>query len=95
MKIRLLLATLSLLILLSVQVNAQTCTASLGDPVLNETFGAGASLYGPPLPPGITNLIYQANDCPKMGFILLEVLLQIVSIGVLRETTRAIRTVIL
>ena len=67
MKIRLLLVTLSLLILLSVQVNAQTCTASLGDPVLNETFGAGASPYGPPLPPGITNFIYQSKDCPQDG----------------------------
>lgn len=43
---------------------AQVCTGSLGAPVVNETFGAGAThAPGPPLAPGITDLQYVASTC--------------------------------
>ena len=46
---------------------AQTCTGSLGDPIVNVTFGAGTG-FGSPLPPGtISSLSYQANQCPVDG----------------------------
>ena len=44
---------------------AQLCQGSLGDPVVNITFGAGSN-PGPPL--GSTNYIYVPNDCPEDGF---------------------------
>ena len=44
---------------------AQLCQGSLGDPVVNITFGAGSN-PGPPL--GNTNYIYVAGDCPNDGF---------------------------
>ena len=41
------------------KVDAQTCTGSLGAPVVNETFGKGDTYApGPPLPDGITSLQY-------------------------------------
>jgi gliding motility-associated-like protein len=46
---------------------AQTCTGGLGDPIVNITFGQGVG-YGPALGSGITNLIYQAADCPLDGY---------------------------
>jgi hypothetical protein len=46
------------------KVNAQTCTGSLGAPVINETFGAGSTYsIGPALDPAITNLRYLADFC--------------------------------
>lgn len=45
--------------------SAQLCQGSLGDPVVNITFGAGSN-PGPPL--GNTNYIYVPNDCPEDGF---------------------------
>lgn len=43
---------------------AQTCTGSLGEPVINETFGAGkTSGLGPALPYGTTTMVYMADDC--------------------------------
>jgi gliding motility-associated-like protein len=46
---------------------AQTCTGSLGDPILNITFGSGAT-YGPPLPPGTTSALnFVATTCPPDG----------------------------
>lgn len=45
---------------------AQLCQGSLGDPVVNFTFGSGAN-YGPPLGASITNYTYTANFCPSDG----------------------------
>ena len=43
----------------ALRLKAQTCTGSLGAPVINETFGAGSSyLPGPELPAGLTDLQY-------------------------------------
>ena len=44
--------------------NAQTCSGSLGDPIINFNFGSGAN-PGSPLP--ATNLTYTPNDCPVDG----------------------------
>ena len=46
---------------------AQTCTGGLGDPIVNITFGQGTG-SGPALATGITNLTYQAADCPNDGY---------------------------
>ncbi len=46
---------------------AQLCTGSLGDPVVNITFGSGSN-PGPALAPGITNYGYLATSCPGDGF---------------------------
>lgn len=45
---------------------AQLCTGSLGDPVVNITFGTGNN-PGPPLKAASTNYIYVSNDCPNDG----------------------------
>ena len=45
---------------------AQLCTGSLGDPVVNITFGNAASPKGP-LKPGVTNLLFTSSTCPKDG----------------------------
>lgn len=45
---------------------AQLCTGSLGDPVVNVTFGSDATPKGP-LKPGITNLRYTTSGCPNDG----------------------------
>lgn len=42
------------------------CNGALGDPVINEDFGAGAN-PGPQLSGGITNMEYTANNCPNDG----------------------------
>ena len=44
--------------------NAQTCSGSLGDPIINFNFGSGAN-PGSPLP--ATNYTYTSNDCPVDG----------------------------
>lgn len=46
---------------------AQTCTGGLGDPIVDITFGQGPGA-GAALPSGITNLTYQAADCPNDGY---------------------------
>ncbi len=46
---------------------AQLCQGSLGDPVVNITFGAGNN-PGPPLDFGLTNYTYFNTDCPGDGF---------------------------
>ncbi len=43
-----------------------TCTGSLGDPMVNVTFGAGPN-PGPQLPAGITNMQYLTILCPNDG----------------------------
>jgi gliding motility-associated-like protein len=47
-------------------LNTESCTGSLGDPIVNFTFGSGAN-YGPPLATGITNMQYLASSCPNDG----------------------------
>ncbi|HSB92829.1 MAG TPA: PKD domain-containing protein [Flavitalea sp.] len=46
---------------------AQLCTGSLGDPVVDITFGAGAN-PGPSLNPSITTLTHVNHDCPNDGY---------------------------
>lgn len=46
---------------------AQTCSGSLGDPVINQTFGSGSN-PGAALPVSITNLSYTADKCPNDGY---------------------------
>ncbi|QQL48551.1 gliding motility-associated C-terminal domain-containing protein [Mucilaginibacter ginkgonis] len=59
-----LLICMLMLLGFSVDVNAQ-CSGTLGDPVINITFGAGAG-RGPALPAGTTNLTY-VTGCPEDG----------------------------
>lgn len=47
-------------------VNAQSCTGSLGDPVINQDFGSGAN-PGAPLAGGITTMTYTSSNCPNDG----------------------------
>lgn len=54
-------------ILTSIGVSAQLCNGSLGDPVVNITFGAGPN-PGPPLPAAATNYNYVTNACPVNGY---------------------------
>jgi gliding motility-associated-like protein len=46
---------------------AQICQGSLGDPIVNITFGAGTN-PGSPLSAATVNYQYAANDCPNDGF---------------------------
>ncbi len=56
-----------MILLLSYQRSyGQLCTGSLGDPVVNITFGSGPN-PGAPLGPGITNMQYISTDCPNDG----------------------------
>ena len=45
---------------------AQLCKGSLGDPVVNITFGSGTN-PGPPLPFNTTTYHYDLDDCPQDG----------------------------
>jgi gliding motility-associated-like protein len=47
--------------------NAQLCNGSLGDPIVNITFGSGPN-PGPQLAAATTSYQYLANDCPNDGF---------------------------
>ncbi len=47
--------------------NAQLCQGSLGDPIVNTTFGNGAN-PGAPLLSATTNYQYSSGDCPNDGF---------------------------
>jgi hypothetical protein len=57
---------LLLLVLTSITGQGQLCTGSLGDPVINITFGSGSN-PGPQLRAASTNYIYVASDCPNDG----------------------------
>lgn len=57
---------LALSFIYSAKLTAQLCQGSLGDPVVNITFGAGTN-PGPPLG-GSTNYGYVNHDCPDDGF---------------------------
>jgi len=46
---------------------AQLCQGSLGDPIVNITFGAGSN-PGSPLAAASTNYQYVSSDCPNDGF---------------------------
>ena len=48
-------------------LNAQLCNGSLGDPVVNITFGSGPN-PGLPLPAASTNYQYVSNPCPVNGY---------------------------
>jgi gliding motility-associated-like protein len=47
--------------------NGQLCQGSLGDPIINTTFGNGQN-PGPSLSAATTNYQYVTNDCPADGF---------------------------
>ena len=47
-------------------MQAQTCVGSVGDPIVNYTFGAGEGI-GLPLPAGTTNMTFWYDDCPNDG----------------------------
>ena len=47
-------------------IHAQLCNGSLGDPVVNVTFGSDATRNGP-LKAGVTNMKYTASACPNDG----------------------------
>lgn len=49
----------------SFSVNAQLCTGSLGDPVVNITFGGSTGTGGNPAVPGY---MYTSSSCPNDGF---------------------------
>lgn len=57
----------------SVNINcpqAPLCSGNLGNPVFLEDFGSGAALYGPPLPPGVTNYSYQTGNPPNGTYVI-------------------------
>lgn len=58
-----------LLILLFCGLNgaAQLCNGSLGDPMVNITFGAGNSSTGSPLTGSVTDYTFVNTDCPNDG----------------------------
>jgi gliding motility-associated-like protein len=57
-----------LFIIFNYNVGAQTCSGSLGDPIVNITFGRGGN-FGAPLPSGTTSSIqYVASQCPNDGY---------------------------
>ena len=55
---------LGTLLFIQSYANAQTCQGSLGDPIVNFTFGSGSN-PGMPLP--ATTYTFFANDCPTDG----------------------------
>lgn len=55
------------LISFSNELQAQLCNGSLGDPIVNITFGSGAN-PGPPLSAAATNYKYAPNACPVNGY---------------------------
>src|ERR1700675_3898766 len=54
----------------SSKISAQLCQGSLGDPVVNITFGSGFN-PGAPLS-GVTSYIYSPDDCPNDGYYTIE-----------------------
>ncbi len=58
---------IALLISSCLPADAQTCTNSLGDPIVDINFGSGSG-FGPALAPGITNMTYVQDQCPQDGF---------------------------
>ncbi|WP_374951696.1 gliding motility-associated C-terminal domain-containing protein [Mucilaginibacter sp.] len=63
------LLILVFMLLIGAPAFAQLAGGSLGDPVINETFGAGTTYgTGPALPATVTNFRYTAEMCPGDGF---------------------------
>ncbi len=58
------LMLISLLFSLAPTQGFSQCNLGLGVPVFKETFGAGTSIYAPPLPPGVTDYTYLVTECP-------------------------------
>src|ERR1700761_5024639 len=56
-----------LLIISASRAVAQTCSGSLGDPVINQTFGSGSN-PGTALSGGITNMSYTSDKCAEDGY---------------------------
>lgn len=56
-----------LLLLFCIRMDAQLCQGSLGDPIVNITFGSGSN-PGAPLKAATTSYQYLASDCPDDGF---------------------------
>lgn len=57
----------------SVNLNCQSpplCSGNLGVPVFFEDFGSGTALYGPALPAGVTNYIYQTGTPPNGTYVI-------------------------
>ncbi|MEO8794128.1 MAG: gliding motility-associated C-terminal domain-containing protein [Daejeonella sp.] len=52
-------------------VQAQTCTGSLGEPVVQITFGTSATAPGP-LAFGTTSYLYAGSNCPDDGYYRIE-----------------------
>src|SRR3569833_187010 len=65
-KLTKLLLTLGIILTVTV-AQAQTCSGSLGDPVILQTFGSGPN-PGQPLPSDVTTFKYISNPCPEDGF---------------------------
>ena len=61
------LATIVLLSIFTNTLSAQLCQGSLGDPIINITFGAGGN-PGAPIAAAATGYQYVPNDCPNDGF---------------------------
>ena len=57
---------LMLQVLVVFKLHAQLCTGSLGDPVMNITFGGGPN-PGPKIPSGQTAYTFSGNNCPNEG----------------------------
>lgn len=53
-------------LLLGSNIHAQLCQGSLGDPIINITFGSGSN-PGAPLSAAATNYTYTTTDCPDDG----------------------------
>ncbi|WCT12563.1 PKD domain-containing protein [Mucilaginibacter jinjuensis] len=64
--------TISLLLINSTESLAQLCTGSLGDPVVDITFGAGTSVHSNTLPVGTTSYTYSNADFPTDGSYTIE-----------------------
>jgi len=58
--------TLLLICVVFGNINAQICQGSLGDPIVNITFGAGQN-PGPQITAASTNYTFVPTDCPKDG----------------------------
>ncbi|MFZ4058430.1 MAG: gliding motility-associated C-terminal domain-containing protein [Ferruginibacter sp.] len=56
-----------IVIFFNTTIQAQLCQGSLGDPIVNTTFGQGTN-PGPPLAAAATSYQYVTNDCPQDGF---------------------------
>jgi gliding motility-associated-like protein len=59
--------TVVLTLLFNCTINAQLCTGSLGDPIVNITFGSGAN-PGPALSAATTAYQFLNSNCPNDGF---------------------------